>query len=323
MPSYQVTVPSSLQELTIWIFKSVHQNDPQQRRPDTPPLTAREALAGRPKNTDPNVQNALYIGELNWWASDEDLRKEALSAGIQISLNDVTFSEHKVNGKSKGVAYVELSTQEEAQQLKRYFEENDFQFKKCLVTMTTSANGNPFKTLPKEAPPKDRAGGNNHNNSNGNGSMMGGGRGGGMMGGGPGMMNNRPPHMMNNAGGGGRGGHLPSAPMAGMPIRMGGGGGPMGPGMMGGMGRGGGMPFGPGGPMGGPGGYGPPMRGGYGRGGFGGSRGRGGPGGMMGGGHFNPNFFGGQQQQGMGQGMPNAPSGPSGDDRANKRARGE
>lgn len=29
-------------------------------------MTPREALAGRPKVTDPNIQNALYVAELNW-----------------------------------------------------------------------------------------------------------------------------------------------------------------------------------------------------------------------------------------------------------------
>lgn len=196
----------------------MHNGDPSE------PSAARVGLAGRPKVVDPNVQNALYVGELDWWVSDEEIRRIANDIGIPIRLNDVTFSEHKVNGKSKGLAFVETADEDEARRLKAWFESNDVNHKRATVTLATSASGNPFKTLPKDPPPRE------------NRPMRGGGRGGMAMGA--------------REGGGRRdGGNMPA--MAGAPMRMGGanngqGGNmaaammnPMMMGMMGGGGRGG------------------------------------------------------------------------------------
>lgn len=52
--------------------------------------------------TDPGATSALMINDLNWWISEEDIRGWANQSGCEDELIDVTFNEHKVNGKSKG-----------------------------------------------------------------------------------------------------------------------------------------------------------------------------------------------------------------------------
>lgn len=57
---------------------------------------------GDDRPVDPGATSAITISDLNWWNTDDDVRGWARQAHCEDELKDITFSEHKVNGKSKG-----------------------------------------------------------------------------------------------------------------------------------------------------------------------------------------------------------------------------
>ncbi|GAA5945066.1 hypothetical protein JCM3775_004276, partial [Rhodotorula graminis] len=73
-------------------------------------------------STAANRLTAVYLGDLHWWTSDADIVHLCALAGLDVPFRDVVFSQHKVNGKSKGVVWVECGASDKAQQLKAYID---------------------------------------------------------------------------------------------------------------------------------------------------------------------------------------------------------
>ncbi|TDZ31583.1 hypothetical protein C8035_v001508 [Colletotrichum spinosum] len=281
---------------------------------------------GDDRQVDPGATTAIMISDLNWWNTDDDIRGWCRQAQCEDELKDITFSEHKVNGKSKGQVYVEFTSQQAATAAKHAIEATDGSQgipKKHQVTYS-NPTVNPFRTLPKDAP--NRAGkeqgsrpGGSYNNQGapmGEGGYRGGyrGRGGfnGPRGGGMNQNFNR------NFSGGMGGGFNNNMSGGGGGFNNGMGGGSFGGGFQRGGGFGGGMRGGPG-MRGGRGGMNNPM-GGMGMGPMGGMPMGGMPNmGMMGGGmpgfhgmpqQFNHAFFGGNQGGGNDWGNPHGAKRP-------------
>lgn len=57
---------------------------------------------GDDRPIDSSATSAVMISELNWWTTDDDIRGWLRQADAESEVKDLTFSEHKVNGKSKG-----------------------------------------------------------------------------------------------------------------------------------------------------------------------------------------------------------------------------
>ncbi|TKA23945.1 hypothetical protein B0A50_06451 [Salinomyces thailandicus] len=102
------------------------------------------------RSLDPGAMPSLKLADLHWWTTEEDLRAFCARAAAESELQDLAFGEHKINGKSRGEAYLEFASPQAATAVKREIEqaarEGGEGAKKCPFTVFFTAGGNPFKT---------------------------------------------------------------------------------------------------------------------------------------------------------------------------------
>ncbi|KAG5830412.1 hypothetical protein ANANG_G00310340 [Anguilla anguilla] len=84
-----------------------------------PPAVGGEGGKGAPPNvvyTYTGKRIALYIGNLTWWTTDEDLTDAIRSVGINDVL-EIKFFENRANGQSKGFALVCVGSEASSRKL--------------------------------------------------------------------------------------------------------------------------------------------------------------------------------------------------------------
>src|SRR6478609_3877114 len=111
----------------------------------------------------------LFVGNLTFTATENDLQDHFAQAGVVVSVN---IMQDRMTGRSRGFAFVEMASQEDAQKAIQMFHSKDFQGRALTVN--------------EARPREDRPGGGGGGGGGGYRGGGGGGGGGGYRGGGGG-----------------------------------------------------------------------------------------------------------------------------------------
>lgn len=77
-------------------------------------------------------QNRLFVGNLSYQTAQDDLQEYFSQAGVVTSVN---LMQDKVTGKSRGFAFVEYATAEEASKAVEQFHNKEFQGRALTVNI--------------------------------------------------------------------------------------------------------------------------------------------------------------------------------------------
>lgn len=78
------------------------QNNDQSASASAVPQGTKRKQDDDDRPVDQLATNAVLLSEMQWWDTEDEIREWAQGADCESELKDITFSEHKVNGKSKG-----------------------------------------------------------------------------------------------------------------------------------------------------------------------------------------------------------------------------
>ena len=97
------------------------------------------------------MENKLYVGNLPYAASEEDIKTQFSKAG---TVTSVALIIDRASGRAKGFGFVELSTDEEAQKAISMFNGQDFMGRSITVNVAR-----PREERPRSFGDRNRGGG--------------------------------------------------------------------------------------------------------------------------------------------------------------------
>ncbi len=113
----------------------------------------------------------LFVGNLTFTATENDLQDHFAQAGVVVSVN---IMQDRMTGRSRGFAFIEMASKEDAEKAIQMFHSKDFQGRPLTVN----------EARPREDRPPGGGGGGGYRGGGGGGGGGGGYRGGGGGGGG-------------------------------------------------------------------------------------------------------------------------------------------
>uniref|UniRef100_A0A4W3K6L2 Cleavage and polyadenylation specificity factor subunit 6 n=1 Tax=Callorhinchus milii TaxID=7868 RepID=A0A4W3K6L2_CALMI len=95
---------------------------------------------------------ALYIGNLTWWTTDEDLTEALHSMGISDVL-EIKFFENRANGQSKGFALICVGSEASSKKLLDMLPKRDMHGQNPIVTPCNKQSLSQFEMQSRKCPP--------------------------------------------------------------------------------------------------------------------------------------------------------------------------
>ncbi|KAG8178695.1 hypothetical protein JTE90_011621 [Oedothorax gibbosus] len=105
---------------------------------------------------------AVYVGNLTWWTTDQDLTEAMSSLGVNDIL-EIKFYENRANGQSKGFCVVALSSENSLRIVMDKLPKKELHGQNPAVTACTRQNLNYFEMQSRKG---GHGGSNRHDNSN-------------------------------------------------------------------------------------------------------------------------------------------------------------
>jgi len=106
----------------------------------------------------------LFVGNLTFTATENDLQDHFAQAGVVVSVN---IMQDRMTGRSRGFAFVEMGSKEEAEKAIQMFHSKEFQGRPLTVN----------EARPREERPSGGGGGGGYRGGGGGGGYRGGGGG--------------------------------------------------------------------------------------------------------------------------------------------------